>query len=221
MAAHNLCIMHPIASFHPRLILASTSVYRRELLARLRLSFDCVAPKVDEARLPDEAPAAMALRLALAKARAVAQLHPAAVVIGSDQVADLHGLPLGKPHSHERARVQLQQQRGQTVLFHTAVAVVRRDIGFEKVEMATIRTRFRDAADGMDDAAIEAYLCIEKPYDCAGSIKSEGLGIALMSGIDNDDPTALIGLPLMRTCGLLRAAGVSVLPIPDTRQEAP
>lgn len=221
MAGHNICTMHPIASFHPRLILASTSIYRRELLARLRLPFDCVAPQVEETHLPDEPPAAMALRLALAKARAVAQLHPAAVVIGSDQVADLHGQPLGKPHSHERARIQLQQQRGQTVLFHTAVAVVRRDLGFEKAEMATIRTRFRDAADGMDDAAIETYLCIETPYDCAGSIKSEGLGIALMASIDNDDPTALIGLPLMRTCGLLRAAGVPVLPAPDARQEAP
>ena len=123
-------------------------------------------------------------------------------------------------HSHERACEQLRLQRGQTVLFHTAVAVVRLDTGFEKTEMATIRTRFRNANDGMSDAAIEAYLCIEKPYDCAGSIKSEGLGIALMASIDNDDPTALIGLPLMRTCELLRAAGVALLSVPDEPQEA-
>ena len=114
----------------------------------------------------------------------------------------------------------MRLQRGQIVLFHTAVAVVRQDTGFEKTEMATIRTRFRNANDGMSDAAIEAYLCIEKPYDCAGSIKSEGLGIALMASIDNDDPTALIGLPLMRTCELLRAAGVALLSVPDEPQEA-
>ncbi len=114
----------------------------------------------------------------------------------------------------------MRLQRGQIVLFHTAVAVVRQDTGFEKTEMATIRTRFRNANDGMSDAAIEAYLCIEKPYDCAGSIMSEGLGIALMASIDNDDPTALIGLPLMRTCELLRAAGVALLSVPDEPQEA-
>ena len=197
------------------LILASTSPYRRELLARLRLPFACVAPAVDEARLDGEAPAAMAHRLALAKAQAVAQRYPAAVVIGSDQVADLHGQPLGKPHSHERARLQLQQQRGQTVLFHTAVAVVCVSTGFARAETATICTRFRDAHDGMSDAAIDAYLLAEQPYDCAGSIKSEGLGIALMASIDNDDPTALIGLPLMRTCALLRAAGLQILAAPS------
>ncbi|MDO5653089.1 MAG: Maf family nucleotide pyrophosphatase [Brachymonas sp.] len=195
----------------PGLILASTSRYRRELLARLRLPFDCVAPEVDETRLPNETPAATAQRLALAKAQAVARLYPDAVVIGSDQVADLHGQPLGKPHTHERAFAQLQQQRGNTVLFHTAVAVVRPDTGFAAVETATIRTRFCSMDEGMSDAAIEAYLQAEQPYDCAGSIKSEGLGIALMAAIDNDDPTALIGLPLMRTCALLRAAGVHIL----------
>lgn len=194
------------------LILASTSPYRRELLARLRLPFSCMAPAVDESRLPGEAPADLAQRLALAKAQAVADLHPGAVVIGSDQVADLQGEPLGKPHSHEKAFAQLQRQRGQTVLFHTAVAVVRQDVGLALTDMATIRTRFRSAADGMSDAAIEAYLQAEQPYDCAGSIKSEGLGIALMASIDNDDPTALIGLPLMRTCTLLLAAGVQLLP---------
>ena len=207
-------------SHTPRaLVLGSTSRYRRELLERFRLPFECAAPDVDETPQAGETPGALALRLALAKAQAVAAQFPNAVVIGSDQVADLHGQPLGKPHSHARAREQLRLQRGQIVLFHTAVAVVRQDTGFEKTEMATICTRFRNANDGMSDAAIEAYLCIEKPYDCAGSIKSEGLGIALMASIDNDDPTALIGLPLMRTCGLLRTAGVMVLPTSVAPQE--
>ena len=194
-----------------QLILASTSRYRRELLQRLQVPFTCIAPHMDEQALPHEAPAATAQRLALAKAQAVAAQHPHAVVIGSDQVADVHGQPLGKPLTHARAVAQLQQQRGQTVLFHTAVAVVCQSRGFAQSAMATIRTRFRTAADGMDDAAIEAYLRLEQPYDCAGSIKSEGLGIALMAAIENDDPTALIGLPLMRTCALLRAAGINLL----------
>ena len=202
-----------------QLILASTSRYRRELLQRLRLPFACIAPEIDERALPDEAPAATAQRLAMAKAQAVAALHPQAVVIGSDQVADVHGRPLGKPLTHARAVAQLQQQRGQTVLFHTAVAVVCQSRSFAQSDMATIHTRFRTAADGMDDAAIEAYLHSEQPYDCAGSIKSEGLGIALMAAIENDDPTALIGLPLMRTCALLRAAGISLLP-PATKDKA-
>lgn len=195
----------------PPLILASTSPYRRELLARLHYPFTCVAPEVDETPLPNEAPAALAQRLALAKTQAVARLHPHAVVLGSDQVADLHGQPLGKPHTHERARQQLQRQRGQTVLFHTAIAVARQDTDFAAMDVAVIRTHFRTADEGMSDAAIEAYLQTEQPYDCAGSIKSEGLGIALLAGIENDDPTGLIGLPLMRTCTLLRAAGLDVL----------
>ncbi len=197
----------------PRLILASTSPYRRALLERLRLPFDCVAPQVDETPAAGEDPATLAQRLALAKAQAVAVAHPQAVVIGSDQVADLHGQALGKPQTHAAAVAQLQRQRGQTVVFHTAVAVVCRATGFAAGDMASIRTQFRSAAEGMDDAAIEAYLHAERPYDCAGSIKSEGLGIALMARIDNDDPTALIGLPLMRTCTLLRAAGVAVFPV--------
>ena len=205
----------------PALILASTSPYRRELLARLRLPFACVAPQVDESPLPGEAPAALAARLALAKAHAVARQHPDAVVIGSDQVAELHGQALGKPHDLARARAQLQQQRGQTVLFHTAVAVVRGQPPFVATDMATIRTRFRGEADGMSDAAIGAYLLAEQPFDCAGSIKSEGLGIALMAAIDNDDPTALIGLPLMRTCALLRAVGVQILPAASCAKETP
>ena len=188
-------------------VLGSTSRYRRELLERLRIPFTVSAPDVDETPQPGEAPQALALRLALAKARAVAALHPEAVVIGSDQVAGLAGQPLGKPGEHARAVAQLRQMRGQTVIFQTALAVVCLATGFEEVALAEVRVVFRD----LSDEAIEAYLQAEKPYDCAGSAKSEGLGIALLESIDNDDPTALIGLPLIRTARLLRQAGVQLL----------
>ncbi len=189
------------------LILGSTSRYRRELLVRLRVPFDVVSPDVDETPLMGEAPQALAARLALAKAKAVAALHPQAVVIGSDQVADLNGEPLGKPGTHERAVRQLQRMRGQTVVFQTAVSVVCQESHFEQTELAQIKVHFRD----LSDAEIEAYLRAEEPYDCAGSAKSEGLGIALLDAIDNDDPTALIGLPMIRTARLLRAAGIDLL----------
>jgi septum formation protein len=188
------------------LILGSTSRYRRELLERLRIPFDVVSPDVEETPLAGEAPHALATRLALAKAKAVAALYPHAVVIGSDQVADLHGEPLGKPGNHERAVGQLQRMRGQTVVFQTAVSVVCVDSQFEKTELAQIKVRFRD----LSDAEIEAYLRAEEPYDCAGSAKSEGLGIALLDAIENDDPTALIGLPMIRTARLLREAGIDL-----------
>lgn len=190
-----------------QLILGSTSRYRRELLARLKTPFTVVGPDVDETPAEHEAPYALALRLALAKARAVAALHPEAVVIGSDQVADLNGMPLGKPGTHERAVLQLQRMRGQTVVFQTAVAVVCAATQFEEVDLAAVKVRFRD----LSDAEIESYLRTEQPYDCAGSAKSEGLGIALLASIDNDDPTALVGLPLIRTCRMLRAAGIALL----------
>ena len=189
------------------LILGSSSRYRRELMQRLRLPFEVLSPDVDESPLPGETPHDLACRLALAKAHAVAALQPEAVVIGSDQVADLNGLPLGKPGTHERAVAQLRQMRGQTVIFQTAVAVVCAATGFSQMEIAPVRVQFRD----LSDAEIEAYLQAEQPYDCAGSAKSEGLGIALLERIDNDDPSALVGLPLIRTCALLRAAGVKVL----------
>ena len=189
-----------------KLVLGSTSVYRRELLARLRLPFTVAAPDVDETPLPSEAPAALARRLALAKARAVADLHPDCIVIGSDQVADLHGQPLGKPGTHDRAVAQLQAMRGQTVVFQTAVAVVCKASGFVQEDLASVRVQFRD----LGDAEIEQYLRAETPYDCAGSAKSEGLGISLLEAIDNDDPTALVGLPLIRTCRMLRAAGLNL-----------
>ena len=190
------------------LILGSTSAYRRDLLARLHIPFEVAAPDVDETPLPGEAPHALAERLALAKARVVAVRFPHAVVIGSDQVADLNGQSLGKPGTHDKAVAQLRQMRGQTVVFQTAVAVVCLDIGFEQSSLAAVRTKFRD----LTDDEIESYLQLEKPYDCAGSAKSEGLGIALLDAIDSDDPTALIGLPLIRTCQMLRAAGMALLP---------
>lgn len=189
------------------LILASTSVYRRELLARLRLPFDAVAPLVDETPHPDEAPASLAARLALAKAHAVAAQHPQAVVIGSDQVAELDGRPLGKPGHHDAAVQQLRAMRGQRVLFHTAVAVVCRDRDIAASDMACVRVTFRD----LSDHDIEHYLRTDRPYDCAGSAKVESLGIALLHAVESDDPTALIGLPLIRTCALLRQAGVDPL----------
>ena len=185
-------------------VLGSTSRYRRELLQRLGLPFEVAAPEVDETPQPGEAPAALAQRLALAKARAVAERFPEAVVIGSDQVADLTGEPLGKPGTHERAVQQLRRMRGQTVVFQTALAVVCRASGFERQDIAPVRVAFRE----LDDGEIERYLLAEQPYDCAGSAKSEGLGIALLERIDSDDPTALVGLPLIRTCQMLRAAGV-------------
>lgn len=198
---------HPQMNLHPRkLILGSTSVYRRELLARLRLSFEVVAPCVDESPEAAEPPAVLARRLALAKARAVARLHPAAIVIGSDQVADLDGAPLGKPGTHAQATEQLKRMRGKTVVFQTALAVVCLESGFEQQDLAAVSVKFRN----LGDVEIEAYLVAEQPYDCAGSAKSEGLGIALLESIDSDDPTALVGLPLIRTCRMLRAAGVQI-----------
>ena len=188
-------------------ILGSTSVYRRELLSRLRIPFDVQAPEVDETPISGESPLQLALRLALAKAHAVAQKFPESVVIGSDQVADLDGLSLGKPGNFERATLQLRQMRGKTVVFQTAVAVVCHATGFVAQDCAAVNVLFRD----LTDDEITAYLLAETPYDCAGSAKSEGLGIALLASIDNDDPTALVGLPLIRTCNMLRAAGVKLL----------
>ncbi|MEJ3959268.1 Maf family nucleotide pyrophosphatase [Brachymonas sp. G13] len=195
----------------PYIILASTSPYRRELLQRLRIPFETISPQVDETPFADEQPRQLARRLAEAKARAVAELHPDAVVIGSDQVADLHGKSLGKPLQHDRAVTQLRAMRGQTVVFHTAVAVVCLARQHTEVDVAQVSVTFRDVDTGMSDEEIESYLRLEQPYDCAGSAKSEGLGIALLARIQNDDPTALIGLPMIKTCSMLRAAGVPLL----------
>ena len=196
-----------LASSGRPLILGSTSRYRKELLARLRIPFETAAPDVDETPYSNESPKDLALRLALAKARAVALKHPEAVVIGSDQVADLEGTPLGKPGNHANAILQLQRMRGKTVIFQTALSVVCIATGYERTDLAEVKVKFRN----LSDAEIETYLRAEEPYDCAGSAKSEGLGIALLDAIDNDDPTALIGLPLIRTCQMLREAGVKLL----------
>ncbi len=191
----------------PPLILGSTSRYRRELLARLRLPFEVHAPHVDETGLPGEAPAKMALRLALAKAHEVAARFPAAIVIGSDQVADHDGQAVGKPGTHQRAAQQLRSMSGHSVVFQTAVAVVRVDCGYANAVLVPVTVRFRR----LNDAEIEHYLLAEQPYDCAGSAKSEGLGIALLDSIESADPTALVGLPLIQTCMLLREAGLDPL----------
>ena len=198
--------MHQSPPLVRTLVLGSTSRYRRELLQRLGLPFAVAAPDVDETPLQGEAPRALALRLALAKAHAVAAQHPDAVVIGSDQVADLRGQPLGKPGTHERASAQLQRMSGETVIFQTAVAVVCAATGFEQVDLAPVEVRFRT----LTGEEIERYLHAEQPYDCAGSAKSEGLGISLLDAILSDDPTALVGLPLIRTCRMLRAAGLTL-----------
>ena len=195
------------APTYRKLILGSTSPYRRELLARLRVPFEVAAPDVDETPHAGETPTQLACRLAMAKARAVAAQFPDCVVIGSDQVADLDGKTLGKPGTHARATVQLRQMRGQAVIFQTAVAVVCHETGFAQMDLAQVKVLFRD----LSDDEIETYLLAETPYDCAGSAKSEGLGIALLESIENDDPSALVGLPLIRTCRMIRAAGVKVL----------
>ena len=194
-----------------RLILGSTSPYRRDLLERLRVPFTVAPPEVDETPAANEQPHVLAKRLALAKAKAVAQQFPDSVVIGSDQVADLDGIPLGKPGDHANAVAQLRQMSGKTVVFHTALAVICIETGFLAESLAPVRVKFRN----LSDAEIEHYLLAEKPYDCAGSAKSEGLGIALLDSIESDDPTALVGLPLIRTASMLRLAGIDVLGTPE------
>ncbi|WP_300620930.1 Maf family nucleotide pyrophosphatase [Dokdonella sp.] len=191
---------------HPELVLASTSPYRRELLSRLGLPFLAVAPGVDESPLPDEAPRALALRLARAKAEAVAARRPGTLVIGSDQVAELDGHALGKPGTPAAAEAQLAACSGRCVDFHTALCVVDTRGGHAVATAAIDRTRvvFRP----LETAEIRRYLEAEQPFDCAGSFKCEGLGIILFDRIENDDPTALIGLPLIALSRLLRAAGV-------------
>ena len=192
------------------LVLASTSVYRRELLSRLKLAFEVEAPRVDETPQPGEAPIALAERLALAKALDVAARWPEAVVIGSDQVADLGGQPIGKPGNHANAVAQLRAMSGRTLTFQTAVAVVCLASGFRRTVRVPVEVRVRH----LGDAEIERYLRLEPSYDCAGSAKSEGLGVALMESIRSDDATALVGLPLIRTAALLREAGIDPLATP-------
>ena len=189
-----------------KIVLASTSRNRRELLARLGLPFEVASPGVDESAFPGEAPDRLAARLALAKAQAIAASTPAALVIGSDQVAWCEGETLGKPGTHENAVVQLRHLSGKTAMFFTAVSVVNSDTGLAASRIVPYEVGFRL----LDDALIERYLRQEQPYDCAGSAKSEGLGIALLSRMRGDDPNALVGLPLIALVDLLREHGITV-----------
>jgi septum formation protein len=192
----------------PRLILGSSSLYRAELLARLRLAFEQLAPDIDETPREDEAPEVTALRLAKEKAQAVAILIPNAIVIGCDQVATLDGEQIGKPGSHMNALKQLQKMRGRRVTFHSALCVYdgRQSESGKTVQLENVQTlvTFRD----LPDEELDAYLRIEQPYDCAGSAKNEGLGIALIESIESVDPTALTGLPLIALTGMLRRTGI-------------
>jgi septum formation protein len=191
----------------PQIVLASTSIYRRELLARLGLPFEVASPDVDEIPLPRETPQDTARRLAEAKARAVAARFPQAIVIGSDQVAVLEGTTLGKPGNHANAVRQLKAMRGKEVVFHTALCLCNAASGQAETRVVPYCVRFRDYSD----AQIERYLQREQPYDCAGSARCEGLGIALIAEMRGDDPNALIGLPLIALTEMLAAQGVSVL----------
>jgi septum formation protein len=190
-----------------KIILASTSRYRADLLQRLRLPFEVARPEADESPLPDERPAQTAARLSVAKAGSVAKVFPGALVIGSDQVAELNGSPIGKPGSVARARQQLQTMRGQILVFHSGIALVNTRTGSVQSAIVATTVRFRDYSD----TEIERYLELEPALDCAGSAKSEGLGIALIAAMQSDDPTALVGLPLIALTGMLRNEGLLVL----------
>lgn len=189
------------------LVLASTSVYRSELLSRLRIPFITAAPEVDESPLPDESARQTSWRLSRAKAQAVAGSHPDALIIGSDQVALLDNQQLGKPLTHENAVQQLRSMRGRTVTFYTALSLLNSRTGDIQTEVAINRMNYRN----LTDAQIESYLLKEQPYHCAGSAKSEGLGIALVSSMEGDDPNALIGLPLILLVNMLLSEGVVIL----------
>ncbi len=191
----------------PKIILASTSPYRRELLSRLGLPFDVANPETDESQLPGEAPEAMALRLSEKKARAVAKDFPGALIIGSDQVATVNGKIYGKPGSHQRAVAQLKELSGKTVNFFTGLCLLDSNSGEADVRGVPTLVRFRE----LSDSEIENYLRREPAYNCAGSAKSEGLGIALLASMQGDDPNALVGLPLIALCDMLRKRGVEVL----------
>jgi septum formation protein len=190
----------------PPLVLASSSLYRAELLGRLRIAFVTASPDVDESPHAGERCAATATRLAAAKARALAERFAGALIIGSDQVADFDGEPLGKPGEFDRALHQLQRMRGRVVIFHTAVALLDTRSGLLQQASVPTEVKFRDATD----STLRRYLEQEQPYDCAGSAKAEALGIALTERITSDDPTALIGLPLIAVTTMLARAGVMV-----------
>lgn len=189
------------------LVLASTSIYRSELLARLRIPFQTAAPDVDETPLPDESAVQTSWRLSRAKAQAVAARYPDALIIGSDQVALLGNQQLGKPLTHDNAVLQLRAMRGQTVTFYTALTLLNARTDDIQTEVAVSRVNYRN----ISDTEIEGYLRKEQPYHCAGSAKSESLGIALISGMEGDDPNALVGLPLILLVNMLLKQGVAIL----------
>ena len=191
----------------PRLILASSSIYRKELLARLQLPFEVAIPDIDETPAHGEKPEETALRLAQAKGAAIAQHHTNALIISSDQVATLDGEQIGKPGNHQNALAQLRKMRGRQVIFHTALCLWdTRQTGKAAIQLENVQTivTFRN----LPDAELDAYLHIEQPYDCAGSAKNEGLGIAILERIDSNDPTALTGLPMIALTSMLRYAGM-------------
>ena len=189
-----------------QLVLASSSPYRRELLARLALPFDVIVPEIDETPRPDETPTALVERLAVAKARAVVARAPSALIIGSDQVAVYDGAIVGKPHTHENAVRQLRTAAGKTVMLYTGLALINAATGRVQSEVIPFAVTFRP----LTEAQIESYLRKEQPYGCAGSVRSEGLGIALLERFAGDDPNALIGLPLIRLVRMLENEGVGV-----------
>ena len=191
------------------LILASSSPYRQQLLQRLGVPFVAIAPNLDESPLPGETPKNLTLRLAQAKAQAIASLHPNAWVIGSDQSADLNGHIIGKPGSHAAALAQLKQMQGQVVVFHTSLCLITQ--GFCETIHVPTAVQFRN----LPEQVLDQYLRLEQPYDCAGSAKSEGMGIILLEKIESQDPTALIGLPLIALTSLLLQAGI---PLPATQK---
>ncbi len=190
-----------------KLILASSSPYRRELLERLKIPFEVVSPEVDETPRPGETPAALVERLSVEKARKIAGQKPRALVIGSDQVAVYNGVIVGKPHSHDKAVEQLRSASGRAVTLYTGLALVNADTGHLQCEVIPYRVTFR----ALTEAQIESYLRKEQPYSCAGSVKSEGLGIALLEKFEGDDPNTLIGLPLIRLVRMLENEGIKVI----------
>ncbi|MGZ8257977.1 MAG: Maf family nucleotide pyrophosphatase [Methylotenera sp.] len=192
---------------NPTLILASSSIYRRELLTRLQLPFTCVSPEVDESTLAQEQPQETALRLAQAKARKIGMDHPNTLIIGCDQVATLDGMQLGKPLNHSNATQQLRMMRGREVIFHSALCLYNPLTLNMQAEVVPYVVQFRN----LSDAQIENYLIKEQPYHCAGSAKSEGLGIAIIEKMTGEDPNALIGLPLIKLVSMLQNEGVYVI----------
>jgi septum formation protein len=190
-----------------KLILASSSPYRRELLERLKIPFEVIAPEVDESPRPGETPEKLVERLAVEKAQKIAGQMPGTLVIGSDQVAVYNGSIVGKPHSHDKAVEQLRSASGRTVTLYTGLALVNADTRRVQCEVIPYRVTFRT----LTDAQIESYLRLEQPYSCAGSVKSEGLGIALLEKFEGDDPNTLIGLPLIRLVRMLENEGVKII----------